>query len=125
MFKFLIDRIYLKIYRNRFEVINLENGSVTNEKSEKDFSTERLLVGNFSIANDCLLAIGKNINGKRLLKRRFDTLIHPVEMADGGLCEVEEKIFRELTIEFGTVRNTLYCGPELTNEQALAYLRNA
>lgn len=51
-------------------------------------------------------------------------LIHPVEMAEGGLSEVEEKIFRELTIEFGTIKNTLSCGPVLTNEQALSYLRN-
>ena len=88
--------VKLKIYRNKIE---LSNGSgVVSESSKEAFSTQRLLVGNFEAAWNCLVAAEKKLSIKGLFKRKPKVVVEPKELIEGGISQVEDRIFRELSM---------------------------
>lgn len=127
MFKKLVEeKIYVKVFRNRFEIIAVSGYLVVKSAvSLEAFSTSRLLIGNFSLAEQLLRNGIKEVLPKKLIKRSAAVLIHPIEMVDGGLCEVEVKILHEIAIAAGAHRVKLWEGEELTPQQATVKLENA
>ncbi|PHM59818.1 hypothetical protein [Xenorhabdus sp. KK7.4] len=91
--------LYLKIKTNQMTLKNLNNQkelSITG-----NFSTSRLLVGDFYDAKLQLDSLFKQ-HGlmrfiERFLGRRHRLLIHPLEQSEGGLCSVEERVLLEIT----------------------------
>ena len=88
--------VKLKIYRNRIE---LSNGSeVVSVNSKEAFSTHRLLVGNFDAAWNCLVSAEKKLSIKGLFKKKPKVVVEPKEIIEGGISQVEDRIFRELSM---------------------------
>ncbi len=44
-------------------------------------------------------------------------LIHPLEMTDGGLCQIEERLFLEFAMRTGASKALVWVGPELSDEE--------
>lgn len=62
---------------------------------------------------------------KTFIKRSPAVLIHPLEMTENGLCQVEVKILRELALGAGAYKVEVWEGEELTPSQVVEKLENA
>jgi len=122
--KFFVTDLYLKVRKNQFEIKNLtENGAWKIATPEQDFTTERLLVGQFSAAEPSLKELVKYVMPSGIMKKSAQILVHPIEMVEGGLCEVEERIFTELGLGAGAFKIKLHVGEGLTDEEAKKLLQ--
>lgn len=121
--RFLEFRPYVRVSRDRFDVAPVSGAAVTEIfSSATPFTSCRLLLGEFTVAQECLRRAFDRMVPKGLLKRWPAVLIHPVEMVDDGLSEVERRVFRELAFAAGARRVVLWVGDELTPEQVNAKL---
>ena len=124
--KLFASDLYIKVRKNRFEAKNLSsNGGWESINSELPFTTERLLVGNFSAAEPTLTKLVKSINSGGLFKKSPQVVIQPMELIEGGLSEVEERIFKELALGAGAFKVVLHTGSELTDSEAVQLIRSA
>lgn len=97
MLKFLGDRtVYVRVYENRFiiRVVGEAQNPITLTPQEP-FSTERLIVANFSSAAETLARGLKEVLPKWTLVRPI-VVIHQMEHLDEPLTEVEVRAFHEL-----------------------------
>ena len=112
--------LYIQVLENKFIIQVLDN----NESREiflpeKNFTTKRLLVGDFSAAQDCLSkAITRLVPKKLITRKKAAVVMHPMEMYEGGLSEVEERILNELAFSSGAIKVALHIGETLTAEAA-------
>jgi rod shape-determining protein MreB len=49
--------------------------------------------------------------------------IHPLEMTDGGLAEIEERVFREVTLGAGASKVVVWTGHQLGDDEVRNKLR--
>lgn len=96
--------IYVKISKNRLEAKNL--------------STDRLLVGSFTTAEPALTQLLKGVLPASFLKKKARVVIHPMVMVEGGLSEIEDRVFRELALGAGACTVVLHVGSELSDSAA-------
>lgn len=101
-------------------VRNSSTGVEETVRPASPFSTERLLVGMFSIAESALRGALAKVRGRRLRKDRV--LIQPLEMIDGGLSEVEERVLLELAAGAGCGKAVVWVGEELSDQAVRAKL---
>ena len=112
--------LYVQVLENKFIIQVLDN----NESREiflpeKNFTTKRLLVGDFSAAQDCLSKAIKRLAPKKLFTRKTAAVVmHPMEMNEGGLSEAEERILNELAFSSGAIKVALHTGATLTAKEA-------
>jgi hypothetical protein len=110
--------VYLKIYRNRYEITLPDKQDVhTSVQPSVPFSTPRLLVGQLHAAAVCLEQAVKEAYGWSLPMMGPVLLIHPCEMVEGGLSEVEDHALRELAFMAGADKVAIWLGDALTMEQ--------
>ena len=117
--------LYIKVFKDKFIIRDIENDSVFTISAVKPFSSNRMLVGNFTNATSLL----KN-EVKKNIKRSWFTpspliLIHAAEMAEGGLSEVEERAIRELAAEAGARKVFVWDGHDLTDAEVIEKLKTA
>jgi rod shape-determining protein MreB and related proteins len=92
--------IKLEIFKNRM-VLTDDVGNTASVTSSKPFSTERMLVGNFDAASECLKNGAEKINALGYFKRNPTWSIYPKELVSETISQVEDRIFRELTVSVG------------------------
>lgn len=127
MFKTLFEEnLYVKVSRNRFEIVKVSGDlAVEIVSSPEPFSTSRLLIGEFSLAEHLLAnGINKVLPGK-FFGSRPAVLMHPLEMTEGGLSEVEARVLREIALGAGARKVELWDGEELSSQQVVEKLENA
>ncbi|KDC47325.1 hypothetical protein [Pseudoalteromonas fuliginea] len=124
--KLFTNDLYVKVGENIFEAKNIStNGDWESISSEFPFTTERLLVGTFSTAEPTLAKLIKRILPKALFAKRPQILVHPTSRVEGGLSEVEDRIFRELALGAGAIKVALHVGSELTDGEVVEMIKNA
>ena len=119
--KLLMTYLYIQVLENKFIIQVLDN-NVSREifLPEKNFTTKRLLVGDFSAAQDCLSKAIKRLAPKKLFTRKTAAVVmHPMEMYEGGLSEVEERILKELAYGSGATKVVLHIGDTLSAKEAI------
>lgn len=109
--------VYVRVTRNRFRVRHLESGTESVVDAPTPFTTVRLLIGNFGAAEAALKGAFKEIAAGRLFAVAPKVLIHPVEMVEGGLSEIEDRILREVAIGAGARAVQVWVGRELGDEE--------
>ncbi|GGB22114.1 hypothetical protein [Agarivorans gilvus] len=82
-------------------------------------------MGQFSVAAPLLATLIKQLQPKALLKKSAKVLIHPMAMVEGGLSEVEQRIFKELALSSGAHKVVVHVGKELSDEEARALLKSS
>jgi len=109
----------VKIYRDRFDIRHVESGRTVAKQTLTPFSTPRLLVGQFTEAEEALRdGIGQVLRGRwSLLPPRV--VMQPMAFTEGGLCEVEERVLHELAIANGARDVSIWVGNELSDRDVL------
>lgn len=121
--KIFTHDLYIKVSKNKLEAKNLTTGGKWETAyPNSPFTTKRLLVGTFSAAEPALAQLVKRILPTGLFAKRPQMVIHPTDMVEGGLSEVEERIFKELGLGSGAIKVVVHIGAELSDEQAIKLL---
>jgi hypothetical protein len=91
--------IKVDVYSNKM-VLSSEGRSMTFH-SKEPFTTTRLLIGKFFVAEECLKNAVKEFGAIGFFKRAPKIIIQPHEYLEGGLSEVEDRILREIALGAG------------------------
>lgn len=115
----LSNDVYVKVYENRLVLKKLEDGArpITVTANEP-FTTKRLLVGQFSAAEDLLKRGLNELFSSNWLSPSPVVVIHPMEKVEGGLSEIEDRLFRELAVGAGARKVVIWLGHELSDAEA-------
>src|SRR5690349_16304684 len=100
--------LYVRIRRNKLTLRAIESGAEVEVSPATAFTTQRLLVGHFANAETALKAGFRNAMGSGWFKPSPDVVMHPLEMTEGGLSEIEDRILRELAIGAGARRVSVW-----------------
>lgn len=84
----------IRIFVNRMEIVGPRDVTVSTPR--EPYSTQRLLVGNFCAAANCLREGLKKAGAVGPFKRKPTLVIRVMEKNDGGLSEVEERCLLEV-----------------------------
>ena len=114
----LSNSIYIRIYENIIHIRNINDRKEIELSATSPFSTERLLIGNFTVAQSLLRKGLKIITGKQFYAPFI--VIHPIEKIDGGLSQVEERVLKDLAIIAGAQKVVVWVGHELSDDEVLA-----
>lgn len=114
--KFRTQVLYVRVKENLLIIKSVNSGEIITLKAEIPFSTKRLLIGQFSIAEK-LLRLGFN----ELSKSVFSPIVimHPLEFFDNPLSEVEDRVLKELALNAGAREVKVWIGQELTDDEVL------
>lgn len=117
--RLFLKSVYVKVFENRLVIKLLEEGQrPVTVVAPNAFTTKRLLVGNFTVAEATLKSGLKELFARRWLAPRPAIIIQPMEMIEGGLSQVEERVFHELCAGAGARSITVWVGHELSDEEA-------
>jgi len=114
--------IYVRIGRDLLLVKNLKSGQETQVVPDQPFTTARLLVGHFESADRAIKKAFAQVGGNSFLASP-NVLVHPLQMVEGGLSQVEERIFHELAVGAGAKKAVVHVGAELSDAEVSAKLR--
>lgn len=90
-------------------LVGTANIDVTNP-----FAHPRLLVADFQKAEKILMHAVREVCGKKLFPPSPRVVIHPMEKLEGGVTDIELRVFRELCIGAGAREVVVYVGSPLT-----------
>jgi len=123
--KLFTTDLYIKVRKNRFEAKNLSfNEDWQAINAEQPFTTERMLIGTFSVAEPLLTQLITNVTPRSFIRQSLRVVIQPMELIEGGLSEVEERILKELALAAGAFKVALHVGAELSDAEAKELLRS-
>ena len=111
------NAVYVRVRRNQFRIRHVKSGADRTFQAAASFSTTRMLIGEFTAAEHALKAALKNAEKDRLLRLPPQILKHPLEMIEGGLSQIEERIFLEVAKGAGASKAMVWLGPELSDEE--------
>lgn len=94
-------------------------------QSQGLFTTERLLVGEFIEAENCLKKALRDLNYGNAYLSAPTAIIHPLEMIEGGLSAVENRILLELAYGAGCKKVIVWIGNELSDDEILEKVKSA
>jgi rod shape-determining protein MreB len=92
--------LYVQVRENQFLVRNINDSRSFEKRANPVFSHQRMLVGNFTAAQECLKSLLSDARGSGFALST-PVLIHPLERVDGGLTQIEERLFHELALGAG------------------------
>ncbi len=111
------NTVYIRIGRNQFRVKHIESGADTTVVPSTPFTTTRLLIGQFAAAEKTLKAALKQIATGRLFAPSPSVVMHPLEMVEDGLSEIEVRTFQEVAIGAGAGKAVVWVGRELSDSE--------
>ena len=118
MFKFGFgDTIYVKMMRDKFRIKNIDRGEESEVNAIDTFSHPRSIIGDFAIAEKTLHEGLSKVLGSFLLRRPIAMVIHPIEVIEGGLTQVEDRALRELAAGANSRKIVVWQGEELNDNQ--------
>lgn len=121
--RLLSGTVYLRFRRNRITLRHIQKKIEVDLFATEPFSTSRLLVGQFTLADDLLRQGMRQLFSVPISVVAPAILIHPLEMSDGGLSQVEGRVLRELADINGASETFLWLGPELSDQEVLEVFR--
>ena len=113
----LSNTVYVKVTKNQFWVRHIENQKEAIEPAQEPFTTKRLLVGEFSVAENYLKRAIKKVYEGKWFSASPVVIIHPLEMIDGGLSQIEERAMMELAAGAGARKVVVWVGHELSDQE--------
>ncbi len=122
-FDFFNSTIHVRIYRNRFLLRHIQQKTDLDVSASEPFTTDRLLVGQFSSAEKLLKASIKELMRGKFLAASPLLLMQPMEMTEGGLSEVEERAILELGFGAGARKVKVHVGSELLDDAVQTKMR--
>ena len=114
------NTVYVLVKRNQFRVRHLESNAEVTLDAQPPFTTSRLIIGEFSVAESLLKRGIREVSKRGFLSMAPFVVIQPLEMLEGGLSEVEERVLREVAIGAGATRVVVWVGPQLSDAEVKA-----
>ena len=90
--------VYVKIYHDKIEITNINTQQTISKTSTAKFSSNRLLVAEFNVAEMLIREILKELG---LSGRTLKILIQQMKGFEDGLSEVEKRVLRDLAEQAG------------------------
>ena len=90
--------VYVKIYHDKIEITNINTQQTISKTSNIGFSSNRLLVAEFNVAEMLIREILKELG---LSVRTLKILIQQMKEFEDGLSEVEKRVLRDLAEQAG------------------------
>lgn len=119
------ETIYIKIDKNFMMAKNLSaEGHWQSQHAGASFTNNRLLVANFSIAQTTLSTLLQAVKSPGFLPKKLTLVMQPMQMIEGGLSEVEQRVYKELGLGAGAQHVYLHTGNELNDQDALALAKS-
>lgn len=109
----------MQVTKNAFSILNVQENKQVHIQADKPFSTERLAVGHFKLAEEALKKGFAQVYSKSLFNLSPIVVMHQLYLAEGGLSEVEDRILRELAFGAGGRQVYIWSGEVLSREQLL------
>lgn len=111
----MANTFYLRIACNHLHLTHLESARVAVLEADPAFSNQRLLVAEFSIADRLIRDAVQSLMPRRLafLNAAPKLLIQPMELLEGGLSQVEQRILMELGMGAGARKVVVHVGETL------------
>lgn len=122
--KLLSNTVYVKVTKNQFWARHIEQQKEAVETALEPFTTKRLLVGEFTAAEKYLRAAIKKVHEGKWFSASPVVIIHPMEMIDGGLSQIEERAFMELAAGAGARKVMVWVGHELSDQEVINNAKN-
>jgi len=114
--------LYVQVRENEIRVRNIDNTRSFERKASPAFSHPRMLVGNFTAAQECLKEAISEARGSGFALATA-VVIHPLERIDGGLTQVEERLFHELAVGAGASKVVVWVGALLSDGEVISKLK--
>jgi len=111
--------LYVKVSSNRLEVRHIESGRFAQVTSDTPFTTRRLLMGDFKAAEAALRKAFAEVQAGPSYLAAPRVVMHPVEMVEGGLSGIENRVFMEVADCAGADRIAVWVGHELSDQEVL------
>jgi rod shape-determining protein MreB and related proteins len=112
------NTIYVRVSKNKFRLKNIDSGQEQTAEPLSPFTTSRLLIGQFDVAEKTLKHAFTSIVSRGLFASSPRVVMHPLEMVEGGLAEVEERVMRELAIGAASAQKVVvWTGHELSDAE--------
>lgn len=113
--------LYVQVRENRFDIRNVDDGRSHHANANPPFSHPRMLVGDFTVAQACLKTLAEQARGSFTLKTEM--LVHPMEKLEGGLTQIESRVFQELAMGAGASKAVVWAGAPLGDAEVAAKLK--
>lgn len=107
------DSIHVQVFRSKFIVTNVDSGESTEISRDQSHASPRMLIADFTMAQCQLKEAVKSV---RRGLRAPAVLIHPMELIEGGVTQVEYRTFVELCLGAGASKASVYSGESLSSE---------
>ncbi|TQI79851.1 hypothetical protein FHU10_0046 [Serratia fonticola] len=114
---------YLQVRKDHLTLKSLDTQKIATGTAA--FSTQRLLIGQFFIAEFCLYNLVPQvfpgfINQLKRRHLRSDLVVHAMEMLEGGVSQVEQRILEEfVVVSFGKAYSTVYADPQGLSDESV------
>jgi rod shape-determining protein MreB and related proteins len=119
----LANTVYVRVRKNQFRVRSLESATERTYDAQPAFSTSRLLIGEFLVAENLLKRALKEMSKGGIFAVAPQVLIQPLEMLEGGLSEVEVRALREAALGAGASKAVVWLGHELSDAEVREKLK--
>ena len=114
--------LYVQVRENQFQIRNIDDSRSLQRHATPAFSSQGKLVDNFAAAAKCLKAALSEARGSGfVLSTRV--VIHPIEKIDGGLTQVEERLFLELAVFAGATKVIVWVGAQLSDAEVMEKIK--
>jgi hypothetical protein len=114
----LTSVLYVRVMRDEMLLRDVTAGNEVRVPAVRRFTGRRLLVGDFHAAEETLKQGVLQVMKKRGWFRPGPVIVmHPLELIEGGMSQVEERILYELAIGAGAIKAVLWSGELLSDSQ--------
>lgn len=117
------SHVYIRIAVNKLTVRHLESGKEVTRAGQPAFTSQRLLVGDFTAADRLLKEAMKEVLPRHPFALAPLALVHPLDMVEGGLSQIEQRVFTELALGARARKVKVHVGAELADAAVLAILK--
>ena len=115
--------VYVKVRSNQYELRHIEANKSVSVVATSPFTTERLLIGQFTEAEEALSSGLNKLFAGRWFTPKPNIIIHPQEKTEGGLSQIEERVLLEVAAGAGARRAIVWIGHELSDQDVLSKSR--
>jgi hypothetical protein len=113
----LANAVYVRVRKNQFRVRSLESAAEATFDAQPPFTTGRLLIGEFLAAENVLKHAVKEMAKGGIFAVSPHIRIQSLEMIEGGLSEVEERVLKRVAIGAGASKVVVWVGHELSDAE--------
>ena len=114
MLKVFDQTIYVQITKNAFNLLHVQSDKQNHISAVQPFSTERLAVAHFQVAEATLKKGLQQLYPKSFFNIPPIAVMHQLYQAEGGLCEIEVRILKELALGAGASQVYVWEGESLS-----------